>query len=54
MKQIVYEGDICPECKEGKIVPTSWKPLRLKCDNCGATYNDKGERIPCDNATAGY
>jgi len=54
MKEIVYEGDVCPECGEGKIAFYQWEPPRMKCDNCGSTYNDKGERVPCDNATTGY
>ena len=50
-----YEGDTCPECGEGKIIGTMENGcFRMKCDNCGATYNDRGMRVALDNATAGY
>lgn len=51
---ISHEGDNCPECGDGKIMAFSWKPFRMKCDGCGAEYNDRGERVPCNSATAGY
>ena len=50
-RNYVAEGDKCPECGEGTIA--IYEQSRLKCDNCGATYNDRGERVPCDNATSG-
>ena len=53
-KDIVYEGDTCPECGEGIIRGIFIPHFRMKCENCGASYNDRGERVPCENATAGY
>lgn len=53
-KVIAVEGDKCPECNEGTVTVINIKPMRMKCTICGATYNDRGERVPCDNATAGY
>ena len=51
----VYEGDTCPECGDGKIIGTMRDNyFTMKCDNCGATYNDRGMRVALDNATAGY
>ena len=57
MKQrLVVEGDTCPECGEGLIEGqvTSLNQFRMKCDRCGAIFNDRGERVPCDNVTVGY
>ena len=53
IKEYVAENDKCPDCGEGVIEPMSYIPFRLKCDNCGAEYNDRGERVPCQSATTG-
>ena len=48
----VYEGDKCPECGNG-TVQFHVENLRLVCDNCGAEWNDRGMRVPCQSATTG-
>lgn len=53
-KPEITEGDICPECGEGDVVVESYKPFYLNCDNCGVRWNDRGQRVPLLNATAGY
>ena len=51
-KDIVYEGDTCPECGEGTVV-AQWHPVFwLECNNCGARWNDKGQRVACGDALA--
>lgn len=54
MVDIVYEGDKCPECGEGIVVgKVTDGDFRMKCDNCGAEWNDRGMRVPCQSATTG-
>lgn len=53
-KGYITEGDTCPECEVGNVVVGSHNPIYLTCDNCGARWNDRGERVPLRNATAGY
>jgi len=50
-KDIVTEGDTCPECEDYKVEVESWQPFYLHCPNCGARWNDRGERVPCKNAS---
>ena len=52
-KDIVFEGDICPECGDCKVELESWNPFYLHCPNCGARWNDRGMRVPCQSATTG-
>jgi len=35
---LYYEGDLCPLCKEFRLVRTG---LSMKCDNCGTTTGDE-------------
>lgn len=55
----VKEGDRCPECGDGtiqplQIIPHEDSPTRFECDSCGAEWNLKGKRVPCQTATSGY
>ncbi len=50
----VVEGDKCPDCGEGIIEAIPHNPFRMKCDNCGAEYNDKGMRVPCQSASTRF
>ncbi len=53
-KDIVNEGDTCPECGDGKVIgKTIDNCFRMTCDNCGAEWNDRGMRVPCQSATRG-
>lgn len=43
----IREGDRCPECGDGIIVLRTIPAVWLGCDNCGARWNDKGQRVAC-------
>lgn len=47
----VHEGDRCPECREGVIV-IKYPEFYMECDNCGARWNDRGQRVACGDAPA--
>jgi len=44
-KDIVTEGDTCPECEVSKVVASSWTPFHLHCPNCGAEWDERGKKI---------
>lgn len=46
-KDYVTEGDTCPECGE-ETIKEDWSrgTFYLKCNNCGAMWNDRGMRVP--------
>ena len=53
-KDYVCEGDTCPECGDYKITIESYDPLYLHCENCGARWNGRGNRVPLLNANTVY